>query len=61
MFANSFYVLGMNGSCSVLEWSVVMEIDVVLYMTSAGKVQIMVGKNIRHCLQLGGDPFLPFR
>lgn len=33
-----------------------METDVMFYMTHAAKVQIMVGKDIGHCLQLGGDP-----
>lgn len=45
----------------MLEWSVVMKINMVFHMTSVANVHVMLGKDVGHCIQLGGDSFLPFQ
>ena len=50
MFLNRIYVVWMDGSGSVLERSVVTQLDVVFYFVGMTKVYVMLRKDLRHVI-----------
>lgn len=60
MLTNSFYIMWVYRPSSEFEWRFIGQFDVMFDFVCPSKVSVVLGKDLRHAVQLPSDSVFPF-